>query len=108
MPFASTVTVEVRNNYFRSLQNGSGGNAGFFGNYARDTVGVGGTVTWVWVGQNHNVTSAFGVTTSGTHDAPHTYSMTFDTPGTYTYRCTNHSQLVVDLINGMAGIVVVR
>lgn len=106
--FASSATIEVRNNYFRSLQNGTGGNPGFLNNYARDTIAVGGTVTWEWVGQNHNVTAAFGSATSGTHDAPHTYQITFDTPGTFTYRCTNHSQLVVDLISGMAGIIEVR
>jgi plastocyanin len=106
--FAGSATIEVRNNYFRSLQNGTGGNPDLFGNYARDTIAVGGTVTWEWVGQNHNVTAAFGSTTSGTHDAPHTYQITFDTPGTFTYRCTNHSHFVADLINGMAGIVEVR
>jgi plastocyanin len=106
--FASSATIEVQNNYFRSLQNGTGGNPGFLNNYARDTIAVGGTVTWEWVGQNHNVSAAFGSTTSGTHDAPHTYQMTFDTPGTFTYRCTNHSQLILDLISGMAGIIEVR
>ena len=107
--FASSVTIEVRKiDYFRSLQNGSGGNPGFLNNYARDTIAVGGTVTWEWVGQNHNVSAAFGSTTSDTHDAPHTYQITFNTPGTFTYRCTNHSQLVVDLIAGMAGIIEVR
>ena len=104
----SSATIEVRNDYFRSLQNGTGGNPGLFGNYARDTVAVGGTVTWEWVGQNHNVTAAFGSSTSGTHDAPHTYQITFTTPGTFTYRCTNHSQFVADLISGMAGIIEVR
>jgi plastocyanin len=104
----SSATIEVRNNYFRSLQNGTGGTSGLFGNYARDTIAVGGTVTWEWVGQNHNVTAAFGSSTSGTHDAPHTYQITFNTPGTFTYRCTNHSQLIVDLISGMAGIIEVR
>ena len=106
--FASSATVEVRNNYFRSLQNGSGGNPGFPNNYAVDTIAVGGTVTWEWVGQFHNVSAAFGSSTSGTHDAPHTYQITFDTPGTFTYRCTNHSQFVADLISGMAGIIEVR
>jgi plastocyanin len=106
--FSASATIEVRNDYFRSLQNGTGGNPGFLSNYARDTIAVGGTVTWEWVGQNHNVSAAFGSTTSGTHDAPHTYQITFNTPGTFTYRCTNHSQLVVDLISGMAGIIEVR
>lgn len=110
-PLAASVTVEVRNNFFRSLRNGSGGGPGLFENYARDTIAVGGTVTWVWVGQNHNVTPAFGggPSLSGTQDAPFTLGpITFDSPGTYTYRCTNHSQVVSDLVTGMAGIVVIR
>jgi adhesin/invasin len=106
--FASTATVEVRNNYFRSPQNGTGGNPGFLNNYAQDTIAAGGTVTWEWVGQFHNVSAAFGSSTSGDHDAPHSYQITFNSPGTFTYRCTNHSQFVVDLISGMAGIIVVR
>ena len=108
IPLAVTAAIQVRNNFFRSLQNGTGGNPGALNNYARDTVAVGGTVTWEWVGQNHNVSDAFGSATSGDHDAPHSYSLTFNAPGTYTYRCTNHSDLVVDLISGMAGIIVVR
>ena len=46
VPADLTATIEVRNDYFRSLQNGTGGNAGFLNNYARDTIAVGGTVTW--------------------------------------------------------------
>jgi plastocyanin len=61
-----------------------------------------------WVGQNHNVTAAFGSSTSGTHDAPHSYQITFNTPGAFTYRCTNHIEFVLDLISGMAGIIEVR
>jgi adhesin/invasin len=104
--FPSGVTIEVRNDYFRSLQNGTGGPG--ITDYAHDTVAVGGTVTWVWAGQNHNVTPAFGTGGSGTHDAPHTYTMTFHTPGSYVYRCTNHSQLVFDFVAGMAGAIEIR
>ncbi len=107
---ATAVTVEVRNDFFRSLRNGSGGGSGFLGNLARDTIAAGGTVTWVWVGQNHNVTPAFsGSSLSGTQNAPFTLGpITFTSPGVYTYRCTNHSHLVSDLIVGMAGIIVIR
>ena len=107
---ATSVTVEVRNDFFRSLRNGSGGGQGFLGNYARDTIAVGGTVTWVWVGQNHNVTPAFSdPSLSETHNAPFTLGpMTFSAAGTYVYRCTNHSQLVSDFVIGMAGIIVIR
>jgi hypothetical protein len=49
------------------------------------------------MGQNHNVTpylnSAF--TASETQSAPFTFGpITFDSPGTYRYRCTIHSQVV--------------
>jgi len=109
-PIATAVTVEVRNDFFRSLRNGSGGSSTFLASYARDTIAVGGTVTWVWVGQNHNVTPAFsGSSLSGTQNAPFTLGpITFTSPGTYTYRCTNHSQLLGDLIVGMAGVIIIR
>jgi adhesin/invasin len=102
---ARSAVVEVRNNYFRSMQNGSGVEDGFMLRPAVDTVAVGGTVSWVWVGQNHNVTP-YGDRTfdaSGTHDAPHTFAVTFTTKGKYHYRCTNHYWMA-----GMAGEVVVR
>jgi plastocyanin len=104
------ITVEVRNNYFLSLQNGSGNGTGFLENYATDTIPVGARVTWVWVGQNHNVSVAFsGLNLSGTHSAPFSYSRTYTTPGTYFYRCTNHSQVFsYPIIQGMVGIIVVQ
>jgi plastocyanin len=107
--FAATATVEVRNNYFKSLQNGSGSEGPPFGVAAVDTIAAGGTVTWMWVGQDHNVTAAFApANTSGTQSAPFTYSVTFSTPGTFIYRCTNHSQQVSDFIVGMRGVIVIR
>jgi plastocyanin len=64
------------------------------------------------MGQNHNVTpylnSAF--TASETQSAPLTFGpITFDSPGTYRYRCTIHSR-VVDVLGlvGMRGEIVVR
>jgi plastocyanin len=108
--FAASATVEVRDNYFSSRQNGSGSSGGLFGGApAVDTIAVGGTVTWTWVGANHNVTAAFAsANTSGTHDAPFTYSKTFSTPTNFNYRCTNHSQLIFDFVTGMRGVIVVR
>jgi plastocyanin len=108
--FAATATVEVRNNYFRSAQNGSGSSGGLFGGApAVDTIAVGGTVTWTWIGANHNVTAAFAsANTSGTHDAPFTYTKTFSSPTSFIYRCTNHSQLTFDFVTGMRGVIVVR
>jgi plastocyanin len=110
----NAVTVEVRNHYFRSVRNGSGSEftPTPFGEAAVDTIAVGGTVTWQWVGVNHNVTpyqnAAF--TGSGTQDAPFTFGpITFNSAGTYRYRCTNHSS-ILDLLGlvGMRGEIVVR
>ena len=108
---ATGAIVEVRNNYFRSLMNGSGSpitGSDIFGKPAVDTIRRGQTVTWVWVGQRHNVTHGSAVPEN--HDAPHTLSVTFNSPGTYLYRCTNHSFIApyfLDLV-GMRGTIVVR
>ena len=105
-------TVEVRNDYFRSLRNGSGapgdGEANLFGHAAVDTIGPGEAVTWVWAGQNHNVT-ATSFEASATQNTPHTFSVTFESRGTYIYWCTTHSR-VLDPIGlvGMRGQIVVR
>ena len=110
IPPPAGITVEVRNNYFLSLQNGSGNGTGFLQNYATDTIPAGGTVTWVWIGDDHNVSIASsGQDLSGTHTAPFTYSRTYTTPGIYFYRCTNHSQVIsYPIIQGMAGTIVVQ
>lgn len=105
---AATATVEVRNNYFSSVRNGSGSPTGPFGGEAVDTIGVGGTVTWAWVGEGHNVTPAFTAGNSETHDAPFTYSRTFSTPTNFYYRCTIHSHLIFDFVTGMRGVILVR
>jgi len=111
-PFVAAIRVEVRNNYFISMQNGSGGNVGFFGSVAIDTVPVGGTVSWEWIGQGHNVTSLPSPTFPSTpsYSAPHTYGpVTFSARGRYNYRCTIHSSVspYFGLI-GMRGTIVVR
>jgi plastocyanin len=97
---ATGAIVEVRNNYFHSLQNGSGLPVTFsnmLGKPAIDTISPGQTVTWVWVGQHHNVSPLdpfdYAYPPSGDHDAPHRFSVTFTSPGSYFYRCTNHSFL---------------
>jgi hypothetical protein len=107
--FPISATVEVRDNYFLSMRNGSGANPGFFGSIAVDTIAVGGTVTWQWVGQSHNVTDAPSIN-SGTHSAPFSFGpLTFDQAGDYFYRCTIHSSFswYFDLV-GMRGRIVVR
>jgi adhesin/invasin len=108
--FRTTATIEVRNDYFSSRENGTGSSGGLFGGApAVDTIAVGGTVTWVWVGEYHNVTAAFSAAnTSGTHDAPFAYSRTFSTPNYFAYRCTHHSHVTFDFVTGMRGVIVVR
>jgi plastocyanin len=83
----SAITIQVQNNFFSPQV---------------DTVAVGGTVTWDWVGTGHNVTSdpSPGPLNSGTHDAPFSYQVMFPTPGTYDYECTQHPP-------GMVGTIVV-
>jgi plastocyanin len=108
----TAATVEVHSNFFLSVRNGSGSNPGVFGSVAVDTIAVGGTVTWRWMGHEHNVTP-FGNTAfaaSPTRSAPFTFGpITFDNPGTYRYRCTIHSQVLDPLgLVGMRGEIVVR
>jgi plastocyanin len=113
----TAVTIEVHDDYFLSLRNGSGRSIG--GNhvhYARDTIAAGGTVTWVWKGENHNVAQWFRYnhppeqSLSETHDAPFTLGpITFSSPGTVFYRCTNHSSLAFggEVATGEAGMIVI-
>jgi plastocyanin len=81
--------VTVGNNLFRSDHNGTC-------NPAVDTIAVGGTVTWTWVGTGatpHSVrsegTPAF-TSSNVLTGAGSTYSFTFTTPGTYQYDCAVH------------------
>ncbi len=73
---ASGAVVEVRNNYFRSLQNGSGSpvveGGDMFGKPAVDIIRQGETVTWVWVGHSHNVSPLIPSTTTTSRAAPTT------------------------------------
>ena len=67
------------------------------------TIAQGATVTWLIVGNTHNVTFGANKPTGG--DAPNTppggtITRTFPTAGTYTYQCTLHT--------GMAGTVIVQ
>jgi plastocyanin len=86
-PLPTAITISVQNNFFSPKV---------------DTVAVGGTVTWSWVGSDHNVTPDAALpTASGTHNAGFTYDFLFAAPGTYIYHCTNHPP-------GMVGTIVVR
>lgn len=82
-------SIMVGNIFFRSGHNGTQ-------NPAVDTVAAGTTVTWTWTGTGgtpHSVRSegSPGFTSSATLTGNgQTYTMTFDTPGTYQYDCIVH------------------
>jgi plastocyanin len=93
---AASAAVQVGDTFFKSGHNATQ-------NPAVDTVGVGGTVTWTWVGSLlHSVesTGASSFTTSSTKTTG-TYGFTFTTAGTYTYDCGVHGA-------AMKGTIVVR
>jgi plastocyanin len=71
------------------------------------TVPTGTKVTWTWVAGFHDVTSTGTSTFTGSGDPvspPHSYSVTFDTPGTYVYFCSVHGAPA----SGMRGTIVVQ
>jgi plastocyanin len=71
------------------------------------TIAVGTTVTWTWVGGFHDVTPTGNPAFSGSGNpvsAPHTFSQTFNTPGTYLYFCSVHGSPSA----GMRGTIVVQ
>lgn len=80
--------VTVGNIYFRSARNGSQ-------NPAVDTVAAGTSVTWAWnAAGSHSIQSTGtpaifrnSVVMDGANDS---YSVTLNTPGTYTYQCGVH------------------
>jgi len=82
-------SVTLGNIFFQSAHNGTR-------NPAVDTVAAGATVTWTWTStgsEPHSVRSqgSPGFTSSDilTGDGQ-TYTMTFNTPGTYQYDCAVH------------------
>ena len=93
----STIAVSVGDNFFKSGRNNTQ-------NAAVDTLAVGGTVTWTWVGGgNHSVqsTGAPTFTSSTPPKTSGTYALLFNSVGTYQYNCSVHGP-------GMTGTVVVR
>ena len=59
------------------------------------TVAAGTTVTWTNLDPvQHTVTDINQTWDSGLFDPQATYSMTFTTPGTYTYFCTPHPTMI--------------
>jgi plastocyanin len=93
---SSAAAVQVGDFFFKSSRNNSQ-------NPAVDTIAVGGTVTWTWVGAaSHSVQSLGSPSfTSSTIKTSGTYAFTFNTAGTYTYDCAVHGA-------SMTGIVIVQ
>src|SRR4029077_19552466 len=91
--------VTVGNIFFRSVRNGSQ-------NTAVDTIAAGDSITWAWnAAGSHSIQSTGvpdifrnSVVMSGAND---TYTVTFRTPGTYSYECAVHGA-------AMSGRIVVR
>src|SRR4051794_14586825 len=60
------------------------------------SVTAGTTVTWINQGnssQGHTATSLDGLFDSGTLRNGESFSFTFDEPGDYAYKCTNHRDM---------------
>ncbi len=78
------------------------------------TVSAGTTVIWTWgtgsVGHTIVPQPDPGIPSDpALHDAPHTYSVTFTTPGTYRYYCVQHGAAGTNGIpTGMAGAIIVQ
>ena len=71
------------------------------------TITAGTTVTWTWVSGFHNVTPTGSPAFTGSGNpvsAPHTFTQTFNTPGTYLYFCVVHGTPTA----GMRGTIVVQ
>jgi len=54
------------------------------------SIQVGDTVEWTWAASGHTTTSDDGLWDSGLLNTGATFSFTFTTAGTFTYRCTPH------------------
>ncbi len=89
--------VTVGNILFRSAHNGSQ-------NPGVDTIAAGASVTWIWNAAGSHTIQSTGVppeifrnsvVMAGAHD---TYTVTFRTPGTYTYDCAIHGSAMTGRI----------
>lgn len=95
LDFALTVTqppvnVEFGNTYYQSVRNTSS-------NPAVDTTTVGRPVRWTSTGGTHSIESTgnpFFVSSGNLIGSGSTYSVTFNTPGTYEYDCGIHTTLM--------------
>jgi len=81
------VSIEVGNDFFTSVRNGSS-------NPAVDTVAVNGMVNWTWTELGtHDIVPTGSPSFPGSEEMLQpgsTYSVTFTGPGTYTYLCSVH------------------
>jgi plastocyanin len=97
-PLPTTAAVGLGNVFFESTRNSTT-------NPAVDTVAAGGTVTWTWAtSSSHSVQSTGSpsfASSSVMSTGGATYSVTFNTAGTYQYTCSVHP-------GQMTGRVVVR
>jgi len=95
LPLTDSVTVGSGIS-FTSRRNGTS-------NPAVDTIGVGGTITWVWAGGDHGVGSTGSPSFTGqtVSQSSGTFAVTFAVAGTYTYDCIVHG-------TAMTGRIVVR
>jgi plastocyanin len=78
----------VGNDLFQSARNGSQ-------NPAVDTIAAGGSVTWAWSADGSHSIQSTGAPEIFRNSIvlvgpSYTYSVTFKTPGTYTYDCGIH------------------
>jgi plastocyanin len=87
--FAADATVLV----------GSGGSFAF--TPATTNIAVNDRVIWSWAGNNHDTTNLAALWGSGLHNAPHSYTNTFTTAGSFAYECSVHVSF------GMTGTIVV-
>ncbi len=80
-----TAAISVGDNFFRSARNDSQ-------NAAVDTIGVGGTVTWTWVGSNGHSVQSLGTPSfaSSAIQPSGTYVRIFNATGEYQYDCQVH------------------
>jgi len=120
VPPPQDVVVTVRDSYFHSTQNGSGGS----GLPQVDTISVGGTVTWVWEGrgchyvwQDNDVVSEWlprDQTGCSSNSVGQRFGpLQLNRAGLYAYRCRRHGQVngfgwFYPQYTGMWGIILVK
>ena len=94
-PLSALDSVDVGDDFFKSIRNGSQ-------NTAVDTISAGGKVVWTWKGSaSHSVQSTGSPSFTSSvikTGVGQTYSITFAVAGTYTYDCAVHGALMTGRI----------